>query len=192
MRTWIVKQLFQVSSGLWQRGKGVETKTLCKHLRHRQNLQKNLERKAELAERGDKLALQRLYEAEADVEVKLWEKRNSDIALCEINREFGSRFQLQQANQWTDQAEKDKISLYGELEMRNRLFRENQAKDCQEIEEVRKIRCEERDRARQARTDELSVHQARNPTTVNQLFAQIQDYQNNVKFHVRCERIVRS
>ena len=127
------------------------------------------------------------------MEVKLWEKRNSDIALYEINQEFGSqRFQLQQANQWADQAERDKISFYREFEMRKRLFRENQAKDCQDIEEVRTICCEETHRARQARIDELSVHQTRNPTTVSQLFAQIQDYQNNVKFHVRCERIVRS
>ena len=50
-------------------------------LRDRQNLHKIFERKAELAARGEKLAQQRLYEAEADVEVKHWEKRNSNIAL---------------------------------------------------------------------------------------------------------------
>ena len=34
------------------------------------------------------------------MEVKHWEKRNSDIALYEINQEFESqRLQLQQANQ---------------------------------------------------------------------------------------------
>ena len=64
--------------------------------------------------------------------------------------------------------------------MRNGLFRENQAKDCQEIEELRRICCEERDRARQARIDELSVHQERNPTTMSQLLTQIQDLQNKV------------
>ena len=70
-------------------------------LRDRQHLHEILERKAQLAVRGEKLAQQRLYEAEADVEVKHWEKRNSDIALCEINQEFESRrLQLQQANQW--------------------------------------------------------------------------------------------
>ena len=60
-------------------------------LRDRQNLQKILERKAELAVRGEKLAQLRLYEAEADMEVKHWEKRNSDIALYEINQEFESQ-----------------------------------------------------------------------------------------------------
>ena len=95
----------------------------------------------------EKLAQQRLFEAEADVEVEHWEKRNSDISLCEINPEFESqRLLLQQAHQWADQAQKDKTSLCGELEMRNRLFRENQAKDCQEMEDVSRISCEETDR----------------------------------------------
>ena len=62
--------------------------------------------------------------------------------------------------------------------MRNRLFRENQAKDCQEIEELRRICCEETDRARPVRIDDLSLHQERNPTTVSQLLTQIQDWQN--------------
>ena len=87
-----------------------------------------------------------------DVEVKHWEERNSDIALHESNQEYESqRLQQQQANQWADQAHRDKTSFYEELEMRNRLFRENQATYC----------CEEADRARQARIDELSMHQER-------------------------------
>ena len=93
------------------------------------------------------------------MEVKHGEKRNSDVALSEVNQEFESqRFQLQQANRWADQAQRDKVSLFGELELRNRLFQESQAKDCQETEELRSICCEETDRARQARIDELSVH----------------------------------
>ena len=53
-------------------------------LRDIQHLHKILDRKAELAVRGEKLAQQRLYEAESDVEFKHWERRNSDIALYEI------------------------------------------------------------------------------------------------------------
>ena len=68
--------------------------------------------------RGEKLAQQRLYEAEEDVEVKHWEK-NSDIAVSEINQEVESqRLQLEHANQWADQAQRDKISLCRELEMK--------------------------------------------------------------------------
>ena len=85
------------------------------------------------------------------------------------------RFQLQQASRWADQAQRDEVSLYGELELRNRLFQESQAKDCQEIEELRRICCEDADRARQPRIDESSVHQERKPTTVGQLLTQIQE-----------------
>ena len=58
-------------------------------LKDRQNFHNILEWKAELAVRGEKLAHQRLYEVEADMEVKHWE--NYDIAFCEINQEFESQ-----------------------------------------------------------------------------------------------------
>ena len=81
------------------------------------------------------MAQQRSFEAEVDVEIKHWEERNSDIALTEINQELESQqLQLQPASQWTDQAQRDKISFYGELNWGNSLFREKQAKYCQEIE----------------------------------------------------------
>ena len=63
------------------------------------------------------MAQQKLYEAEAEVEARNWEKRNSDFASQEINQEFESqRFQLHQASRLADQAQRDKISLCGELE----------------------------------------------------------------------------
>ena len=55
----------------------------------------------------------------------------------------------------------EKISSYGELETRNRLFQENHATDCQEIEDLRRTCGEETDRARQARIDELIVFASR-------------------------------
>ena len=117
----------------------------------------------------------------AEVEVRNWEERNSDIALYEINQEFESqRVQPHQATRWADQDQSDRISLYGELELRNRLFQENHARDSQEIQEVRRICCEETEQARQARSEELSVQQQRNPATVNQMMAQIRGSQNKV------------
>ena len=62
----------------------------------------------------------------------------------------------------------------------SRLFQESQANDCQESKELRRLCCEETDRVRQARIDELSTHQERNPTTVSQLMAEIQELQNKV------------
>ena len=106
------------------------------------------------------MAQQKFCEAEAEVEARNWEKRNSDIVFKEIDQEFEcQRFQLHQASRWADHAQRDRISLCGELELRNGLFQENQAKDCQEIEEWRRICCEETYRARQARSDEVSVQQ---------------------------------
>ena len=77
--------------------------------------QKILERKADLAvPRRGGVAQQKKYEAEAEVEARNWEKRNSDIAFREIHQEFGTqRFQLHQASRWADQAQRDKISLHG-------------------------------------------------------------------------------
>ena len=72
--------------------------------------------------------------------------------------------------------------------MTNTLFRENQAKDCQEIAKLKRICCEETDRARQARIEDLFMHQERNPTTVSQLLTRISGFTEQSKFLVRCER----
>ena len=60
-------------------------------LKDMQNLHKILERKAALPVRGERLAQQKLYEAEAFVEVKHWEERNSGVALCVVNQELESQ-----------------------------------------------------------------------------------------------------
>ena len=85
----------------------------------RQNLHEFLERKAESARRGESAAQKRLPEAEADLEIRRWEQKNSEIApFHESHRELESqRLQLQQANQWADQAQREMINLCGELEM---------------------------------------------------------------------------
>ena len=59
--------------------------------------------------------------------------------------------------------------------MSNRLFQERFARNCQDIEGLRRICCEESDRARQLRSDELSMQQERNPLTVSQFLTHIQD-----------------
>ena len=48
----------------------------------------------------------KVYEDAAEVEARNWKKRNSEIALREINHEFESqRFQLHLANRWAHQAQ---------------------------------------------------------------------------------------
>ena len=98
---------------------------------------------------------------------------------CETHRELESqRLKLHQANKWADQALREKINLFGELQIRNRIYQQKHTRTCQEIEELRRICYEETDRARQARIDNLSVLQERSPTTVSQLLTDIQDLQN--------------
>ena len=108
------------------------------------------------------------------MEINLWEKRNSEVLLMRLIKNSSPN---DYSNNWRIDGlirlKRDEVSSFGELEMRNGLYRENQAKDCQEIEELRRICCEETDRARQARIDEMSVQQERNPTTVSQLLTQI-------------------
>ena len=74
----------------------------------------------------------------------------------------------------------EKINSFGELEIRNRIFQGNRARDCREIEELQRICCEETDRVRQLRIDKFSMQQERNPSAVNQFLSQIKDLQNKV------------
>ena len=124
---------------------------------------------------GEKEAQLKLYQVEAEIDAKNWEKRNRDCSFQNINQEFGS-----QRFRWAHRAQKDKISLYGEMELRSGLFQENHARDCQEIEELSRRCCEEIEQTRQARSEELSLQQRRNPTTMSQMMAQIQDLQNKL------------
>ena len=88
------------------KGKRDRDQNVVHSSRDTENLHKILERKVDLAVRGERMAQQKkLYEAEAEVEARNWEKRNSDIAFHEINQEFEpQRFQRHQANRWADQA----------------------------------------------------------------------------------------
>ena len=93
------------SDSLWQFvGKRKrQTKTLKEPSIERRNLHKFFERLAELAVRGENAAQKRFSEAATEREIKDWEKRSSEIALYESQRELESqRMRLHQANQWAD------------------------------------------------------------------------------------------
>ena len=108
--------------------------------------------------------------------------RNADIALHETGMQLQSqRTELYQESQLTDQTRREKSWPSEELEMRNRSFQEDRARNCQEIEELRRICCAEAERARQFKYDELSVQQRENPSAVSQLLTQIQELQDKVK-----------
>ena len=142
--------------GTLSKGKRDRDLECAETLSERRNLHVYLEHKAELAVQGKSAAQRRLSEATAHMNIRNKKKkqRNSDTAVCETNRELESqRLELYQANQWADQTPRKKLNLCGELEMRNRIFQESRARNCQEIEELRRICCEETDRARPLRIE---------------------------------------
>ena len=113
------------------------------------------------------------------MDVREWEKRRSDLALYETNRELESqRLELDQSNRWADQALRERISLHGELELRSRFFQESRARNCQEIVELRRFCSLEAEKTRQSRIEELSKNQERRPSVVNHLMSKIQKLQN--------------
>ena len=67
------------------------------------------------------------------------------------------------------------------MSTKNRMYQENHARDCEEKQELRRICCEQSDRVRQLRIDELSAQKKENPSTMNQLLSQIQELQDRMK-----------
>ena len=118
--------------------------------------------------------------------MKHWDKRNSDIALCEINQEL----EYPTITAKTGSKREDKLvwRTGNEEQTLPRKLRKILPRNWK----IRRICCEETDRARQARIDELSVHQKRDPTPVSQLLTQNQELLNKSAFLVSCERILQS
>ena len=144
-------------------------------MRDRENLHKILERKAESSIQGENEAqkkyqrLKLMWKLEGgskEVQKLLYMNPIENLKLKDYSffrRIYGTMLKAKE------------LVLCGELEMRNKLFQESRTKDGQEIEELRRRCCEESDRARQAKLDELSVMQQRDPQTVSQLLAQMRE-----------------
>ena len=93
-----------------------------------------LKRKAERAFQGKCAAQKRLSEGQAEIDRKEWERKNADITLCVTNRQLESqRVERYQANQLTNQTQREESWLIGELDMRTRVVQEDRAKDCQKL-----------------------------------------------------------
>ena len=89
----------------------------------------NHTKKNDTANIGGKSDSYRLFQANLDK--REWERRNADIALHEASRQLEShRMELRQANQLTDEAQREKSWLFGEFDVRNKAFQEDCARDC--------------------------------------------------------------
>ena len=114
------------------------------------------------------------------MEVRKWEQQSSEIALYETHRQLESqRLQQHRAKQWADQAHGEKVSLCGELDMRNKLFQERRTKDwprnCRILKTllVRRKRSSSKSKIRRT-----VLQQLRAPHTVSQLLTQTLELQD--------------
>ena len=130
-----------------------------------------------------KIQFKNLNSTEYNMEIQNLERRNSECALIESQRELQSqRLQLLEANQWADQAQRERIHLCSELEMKNRLHQECYARSCQEIEELKR-RCDQEENAvRQRKLEEFDVQQDQESRTASVLRDQFRKLQERLEF----------
>ena len=99
-------------------------------------------------------------------------RRNSELALIESQRELElQRRQLLKANQWADQAQRERIHLCSKLEMKDHLHKEHYARSCREIEEL-KICCyqEGNNFKKQRKLEEVRMQHDQEARTVSLFF----------------------
>ena len=112
----------------------------------------------------------------------IWERRNADwAAMYGINSQLESQHsELHHANQWACQAQLESLRMFEDFTTKSGLYQENQASNCMEIEELRRICHEETERARQLRTGELHAQKIEEPSTMSQLLSQIRTLHDKV------------
>ena len=123
-------------------------------------------------------AQRNLYWTEYDVEIENLERRNSVHASIESRRELESRRRhFLEANQWADQAQRERIHLSSELETKNRLHQECYARSCQEIEDLKRRCCKEA-----KWSNSYSMQHDQESRTVSLLRDQIRKLQERLEF----------
>ena len=95
LQIWTENLLLQLFFSSQSKRESDRDQNVVHTLRDRAHFQKILERKVDSAVRGERMAQQKLYGTEAEVEARNWEKRNSDIA-------------FRVANQWADRLKETK------------------------------------------------------------------------------------
>ena len=117
------------------------------------------------------------------MEIQNLERRNSEYALIESQRELKSqKRQLLEANQWADQAQRERIHLCSEMEMKKRLHQECHERSCHEIEELKRRCCKEENGVTQQRLIECSLQQGQESQTLSLLRDQVRELQERLEF----------
>ena len=116
------------------------------------------------------------------MEIQNLERRNSEYTLFESQRERESqKQQLLVANQKADQAQRERIHLCSELDMKNRLHRECYARSCQEIEELKRRCYKEESGVTQQKLNEYSLQHDEESRTVSLLRDQVRRLQERLE-----------
>ena len=97
----------------------------------------------------------------------------------QIHREFYSD---ERDIQWTDQAQRERIPMCCEVEMRSRLHQEYYARSCQEIEELKRRCFQEENGVTQQKMNEQCLQHDQESRTVSLLRDQVRRLQERVEF----------
>ena len=120
---------------------------------------------------------------EYDLEIQNSERRNSEYALFESQREIESqRRQLLEANQWADQAQGQRIHMWSRLVMKDHLHKECYARSCREFEELKRRCCQEENEVTQQKMHEYSTQHDQESRTVSLLRDQVRKLQDRLEF----------
>ena len=138
------------------------------------DLREDMERRAQQAVLDENSAQRKLYLTEYDLEIQNLERRNAEYALIESRRELEfQRRQLLEANQWADQAQRERIHLCSELEMSSHLHQACYTRSCQEIEELRRRCYKEENGITRQKLNEYFMQQYQESRTLSLLRDQI-------------------
>ena len=103
--------------------------------------------------------------------------------MIESRREFESqRRQLLEANQWADQAHRERTLLCCELELKDHLHQECCARSCREIEELKRLSYQEENTdKKQRRLEEFPTQHGQESRTVSLLRDQVRRLQGRLE-----------
>ena len=117
------------------------------------DLREYFERRLQQAFQGENSVQRKLYSTELNMEMH--------YLIHNVSLNFKKQ-QLMMANQWADQAQRERMHLCSDLEMKNRLHQKCYARSCQEMEELKRRCYQEENAAKQRKLEEFTAHHVQN------------------------------
>ena len=147
------------------------------------DLREHFERRAQQDFLGETSVQRKLYSTECNMEIQNLERRNSEYSLFESQRELESqRRQSLKANHWADKAQRQRIHLCRELEMKSRLHQECCARSCQEIEELKRRCYKDENEVTQQKMNEYTMQHDQESRTMSLLRDQVRQLEERLEF----------